>query len=131
MQVSGVEGRDFYDTQIFILFAFWSQLTAYEKLDSQSNIEKLVILPVYLIAIGIFSIILENFLMIHEKWEEFKQDYNESEQLEFFLNILESKNYLEPLNQDLRSSIENYFDYRWQHDKNIFRATDQDHLIFT
>jgi hypothetical protein len=81
--------------------------------DPKSNIERLYMSMGMLLGVAIFSSILGNFIEMIDKIEEINNEYEDGTNLSRFFDLFRTFNYGQPMDANLKSSIENYFLYRW------------------
>ena len=95
------------------------------------NIERSVMIPIFLFGVMIFSYIMGNFAEILQVIMEIDSDLEEGEQLEKFFGTLKYFNKNHDLDPEFRERIAEYFFFRWDNYKNWALETDEDLLIFT
>ena len=82
-----------------------------------------------LIGVGIFSYFLGGFIEIIQRMLMPPGDGDE-DGLSRFFGLINYFNGEEDLDPDLKSKIEEYFDYRWSHDKNMTQDPELHQNIF-
>ena len=60
-----------------------------------------------------------NFIEILDQVQRFNEDINEDDLLNKFFGTLKRFNNNENMKESLKSQMEQYFNYRWIHDKNV------------
>jgi len=96
-----------------------------------SDYERIVIAFVLLFGVAIFSYIMGIFLNILESWNAFNSDHDEGEQLIKFFGTLKKFNGDENIDTKLKTSIEEYFNFKWANDRNLAFRDSGDIAIFT
>ena len=119
------------NTIIVTYFAFTSLSTVgFGDYNPRSNIERLVCAFILLFGVAIFSYIMGNFISILDQYQKFNEELEDGDNLNKFFGTMRHFNNQNPIDYELKSEIELFFDYKWTHDKNMAFKDDQDKSIF-
>ena len=72
-----------------------------------------------LFGVAIFSYIMGNFIEILGNFTELHESFGEEEMLSKFFGLLLQFNRGKIINQKLKLDIESFFEYKWNHCKNL------------
>ena len=112
-------------------FAFTSLSTVgFGDYHPRSNIERLIGAFILMFVVAIFSFIMGNFIMIIETLKNYNEDPDYGIELFKFFGTIKKFNKNQELDINLRNQFEEYFDYRWSHDKNSAFGSDDTHQFF-
>lgn len=84
---------------------------------ARSDFERIFLACIFLFGVLIFSVILNNFLIILDKITLINSDLDDGDQLTLFFGLLKRFNSGSKLDHNLVVKIEKFFDYKWNHDK--------------
>ena len=73
---------------------------------------------VLLFGVAIFSYIMGNFITIIDEIKTFGSSFDDGDNLSKFFGLLIQFNHGKGLNIKFKMEMENYFDYKWEHDRN-------------
>lgn len=107
------------DILILLYYAFTTLSTVgFGDFNPKSNSERIYTAFFMLFGVMIFSYIMGNFITIMDEFTNVTADINDGDNLTRFFGVLEKFNRSEPIILKLKVQIEQYFEYRWQVDKN-------------
>ena len=90
----------------------------------KNNMERLMSAMIMLFGVMVTSFLIENFNQMLDLLKTFNDTYNDNQMLALFLGTMKKFNNEAPLRNSER--INDYFKYRWSHDRNLAVSTDQD-----
>ena len=121
------------DSKFIIILLYFSFTTlstvGFGDFHPKSNVERIFITFQMLIGVGLFSYFLGGFIEIIQRMLMPPGDGDE-DGLSRFFGLINYFNGKEDLDPDLKSKIEEYFDYRWSHDKNMTQDPELHQNIF-
>lgn len=85
----------------------------------RSEFERILCSAILLFGVAIFSYIMGNFIEILEKIQQLNEDLDDGDKLTRFFGLLQRFNGNKSINIELRQSIEKFFDYKWNNDRNM------------
>ena len=93
-------------------------------MNPRNDYERLMVAIMLLSGVAVFSFIMGNFIAILNSSKSINDDPEESEQLSKFLQVLKrfNKNKAVPY----KEYFEDYFEYRWQNNKNWALESQED-----
>ena len=110
------------DSELLIILFYFSFTTlttvGFGDYHPRSNRERIFITFQMMIGVCIFSYFLGDFISIIQEFL-MPQSEGDEENLSRFFGLIRYFNEKEELNSDLKTQIEEYFQYRWSHDKNM------------
>ena len=110
---------DYEQTLALVYFSFTTLTTVgFGDYNPRSNAERFFIAFGLLFGVMIFAVIMGNYQGIIEAMKNFHETADDSGELSRFFTILSRYNKYRPLDQELKSSLESYFEYRWEVHKN-------------
>lgn len=102
-----------------IYFSFTSLSTVgFGDYTPKTDSERLLCAMVLLFGNMIFSLVMEQFLGILNEVKELENDLDEGDQLSKFFGLIQRFNKGKLIPITLQTEIQEYFDYRWENDKN-------------
>ena len=106
-------------TVIVMYFAFSSLSTVgLGDYHPRSDFERLCCSFILLFGVAIFSIIMGNFSEILISFKSFNAGLDDGDNLTKFFGTIQRFNNMESIDIPLKERIEEFFDYKWEHDKN-------------
>lgn len=100
-------------------FSFTTLSTiGFGDLHPRNSPERILCAFMMLFGVMSFSLVMGTFVEILTKFKNSVQDIGDAENLEIFLSLIKKLNGGKDVEIDFRKRIENFFDYKWQHDKN-------------
>lgn len=81
--------------------------------------ERILIALGLLFGVAIFSYIMGNFIAILDSFKLLHAEIDEGEELTKFFGVLEKFNRNKVINLELKREIEKFFEFKWEHDKNL------------
>lgn len=100
-------------------FSFTSLSTVgFGDMHPRNDVERCLTAFILLFGVCIFSILLGNFIEISDSFMKLGEEYDDGDNLSKFFGLLKQFNRGKEISYDFQIEIENYFDYRWSHDKN-------------
>jgi hypothetical protein len=72
----------------------------------------------FLIGVAIFAYVMGNFLDVMIVMKDINEDLEDGNGLANFIGMLKNFNGGDPISIKLKENLENYFDYRWNNNKN-------------
>ena len=107
------------DILILLYYSFTTLSTVgFGDFNPKSNVERIYTAFFMLFGVMIFSYIMGNFIDIMNEFTIVTADINDGDNLTKFFGVLEKFNQNSPILLKLKVKIEQYFEYRWQVDKN-------------
>lgn len=100
-------------------------------LTPRSDNERLLCIMILFLGVIIFGLILNNFQQIIKRFHTLDDDFQDEDSLNMFFDSIK-KRYNQGIDMDLnlKEHIERYFQYRWQHDRNIaIQTTEEINLL--
>ena len=73
-----------------------------------------------------FSYIMGNLVEIIKKIEKLNVSFDDGDKLSKFLGLLKYLNGLSDIDEELKRSLEEFFDHSWQNNRNIAISTQKD-----
>ena len=127
------EKNPFDLTLIFTYYAFTSLSTVgFGDYAPRSNPERVFIALILLFGVAIFSLIMGIFIDILNEFNSFnRDDFAEEESLARFFGIFRRFNAQKPLPIEIMRKIEQFFAYKWTHDRNNAMKSDEDIAILS
>lgn len=83
-----------------------------------NNHERLVCAFIMFFGVAIFSLVMSLFLEIIQQYKRSDEDIGDQEALISFFLLLHQKNKNKQINTKMQEQLEEYFEYRWNNDKN-------------
>lgn len=115
-----------------IYFSFTSLSTVgFGDYHPQTDAERLLCALVLLFGNMIFSLVMEQFLGILTEMKQLEHDLDEGDQLSKFFGLIQRFNKGKMIPIQLQQEIQEYFDYRWEHDKNAAINDDEEVALLT
>ena len=116
-----IESRSTYENTIIMVYYAFTTLTTvgFGDFHPRSNAERLFCALILLVGVSVFSFFMGQFMDIIGSIIGFSDEVDEGENLSKWFGLIKRFNSGKPLDQDLKDAIEDYFDYRWAHDKNM------------
>jgi hypothetical protein len=109
-------------------FAFTSLSTVgFGDYHPRSDMERLIGAFILMFGVAIFSYIMGIFINIVDTLKTYNEDPDYGSELYRFFGTIKKFNNNQKLDVKLRNEIEEYFDYRWSHDKNSALTYDDNH----
>lgn len=84
-----------------------------------------------LFGVAIFSYIMGNFIDILDQFQNYNASLDDGDTLTKFFGIVQKFNHDKPVNPEIKKTIENHFDYLWEHDKLQAFRDEADLAIFS
>lgn len=84
----------------------------------RSEAEQLFCSSILLFGVAIFSYIMGVFISILEQFKQCEADLDEGDKLSKFFGLLVKFNNGKPIDVEMKSSFEKYFEYKWTKDRN-------------
>jgi hypothetical protein len=84
----------------------------------QNNSERIICTCILLFGVSIFSYIMGKFIEMIEEYKNMNADLEEGDELAKFFGLLEKFNNGKVIDQDFKTKMETFFDYRWKYDMN-------------
>ena len=84
---------------------------------------------VVLFGVNLTTFIMDVLNRLIRELQSFNKDYEESSQLSVFFKILQRFNHDEPLREGWIEELQNYFFYRWGHNKNQAISAEEDYFF--
>ena len=78
---------------------------------------------IMLYGVMVTSIVMESFSLMLKELRNFNKSYEESAKLNLFLGTLKKFNEYIPLQKNYQQTLEDYFNYRWNWDRNFAIST--------
>lgn len=120
----------FYRVIVLIYFAFTSLTTVgFGDFVPRSDTERVFTAFVIFFGVAVFSYIVGNFVDVLESFNLIQQDFDEGDHLFKFFGLLKNFNSGNKLKKKSLKDIEDYFEYKWQNDKNQAICTNGDIAI--
>lgn len=100
-------------------FAFTSLSTVgFGDYTPRSDSERVVGSVMLLFGVAIFSVIMGRFIEMVHQMKEFNRELDDGDNLSRFFSVCERFNERKPLNLQLKRKIEQFFQFKWNNDKN-------------
>lgn len=100
-------------------YAFTTLSTVgFGDLHPRSNEERIFIMIVMFCGVSLFTLIKSIFDQNFTEIKDMHLDFDDSDELDKFFGLIKSFNNQTDLDPDLRKNIEDYFQYKWNFDKN-------------
>jgi hypothetical protein len=110
-------------------FAITSLATVgFGDLNPRNDYERIMVSIMLLTGVALFSFIMGNFIAILNSFKSINDEPEESQELSKFLQVLQRFNMNKPLSY--KQHFEDYFEFRWQNNKNYAFESDEDKAIF-
>ena len=115
----GIFENDYHKNQIIsIYFAFTSLSTVgFGDYAPRGNIERFIGSFILVLGVAIFSYIMGNFISILDEFQAFHVPLEDGDRLSQFFGTLKSFNGNKPIDESLKHTMEEHFEFRWQQDK--------------
>ena len=84
-----------------------------------SDLERIIGSFILLFGVAIFSMIMANFIDILTALQHFNEGFDDGDNLSKFFGTIKKFNKNDTIELGLKKRIEVYFDYKWEHDKNL------------
>ena len=95
-------------------------------INPKSNIERVTTSVILLMGVAIFSYIMGMFTEILQTFISLNASLSEDEDLAKFFGLIKRFNKNKDLNIDIKSCIQEYFEYKWINDNNLAVSTEED-----
>ena len=106
---------------VMVYFSFTSLTTVgFGDYHPKSNVERTVISMALLFGVMLFSFFMGNFAEILDNHSKFQETTEEGDLLYKFFGVLKKYNDYIDIDVEIKRKIENYFDFRWECDRNYF-----------
>ena len=96
----------------------------------RSNVERAVGAVIMFIGVSVFSYIMGVFSEILSDFLALNEGVDHGDELTLFFGLIQKYNQSKPMALELKREIEMYFDYRWNHDRNLAVSTEEDYDMF-
>ena len=96
-----------------------------------SNLERLLGAFILLFGVSITSFIMDRLNHMILQINSLQKDFEWNNEMSLFIKTLEKFNHNEGLSFQLQESLNGYFQYRWQYNKNNAVSTPEDIFILT
>lgn len=83
----------------------------------RGNIERFIGSFILVLGVAIFSYIMGNFISILDEFQAFHVPLEDGDRLSQFFGTLKSFNGNKPIDESLKHTMEEHFEFRWQQDK--------------
>ena len=104
---------------ILLYFSFTSLTTVgFGDFVPKSDFERIFTALLIFSGVGVFSFFVGNFALALDGFYRLQNDFDEGEDLFKFFGLIKNFNSGNNLKKKIVKDIENYFEYRWQNDKN-------------
>ena len=112
-------------------FAFTSLSTVgFGDYHPRSNSERILTAFILLFGVAIFSYILGQFSEILISFNKLNASIDEGDELTKFFGLLKQFNYNKDMTPKFKQQVEDFFQYKWNHDCNLSVSTEDDHKLF-
>jgi hypothetical protein len=74
--------------------------------------------------VACFSYIMGKFIGILGTFDQLNESFDDGDNLSKFFGLMQKFNYGKPINHELKTRIEDYFDLKWERDKNLSISTE-------
>ena len=120
--------KDFSERAIQMTYYMFTSLSTvgFGELNPRSNSERTIISFILLFGVGIQSYVLGNFVNMLKKLKRLDATFEDGDNLSKFFGLIQNFNYGKPINREIVAQIEEFFDYKWAHDKNQAVILDAD-----
>ena len=116
---------------IVVYFSMTSLSTVgFGDLNPRSDGERLVCSMALLFGVAIFSYFMGHIIEILEQNLKYGKELGDDEGLAKFFGCIQRFNNNKRLNQNFKQEIEQFFYYKWKHDKNLSINSDFERRIF-
>ena len=92
----------------------------------KSSLERIIACVIMLFGVTVTSFIIENLGKMMTKLKSIDASHEESGQLSLFLATLRKFNLNQPLSRKVAAEMDEYFTYRWTHNRNEAVSTNED-----
>jgi len=121
---------NFQKTIAITYFSFTSLSTVgFGDMHPRNDMERFLTAFVLLFGVAIFSIVMGNFIEISDSFLKMNEEFDDGDNLSKFFGLIKQFNKGQDIKIALKEQIENFFDYRWSHDKNQCISTDSDKAL--
>lgn len=83
-----------------------------------ADVERFIAIFILLFGVAMFTIIKDNFCQILFSFMDLRANFDDSDNINMFLSMLERNNSHRRFTFEYRCRIQNYFDFRWKTDNN-------------
>ena len=84
----------------------------------ENSFERIICILIFLFGNAIFGYIIGNFNEMISEFKRKNSDFEDSQNLNRFFNLIVRFNGKKPLPGNIRLRIEKFFEYKWNHDRN-------------
>ena len=110
-----------------IYFTFTSLSTVgFGDYAPRSNPERFLFCFVLLFGVAIFSYVMGNFIDIIHEMQALSATFDDGDNLSKFFGLIKNFNHDRDMEPKLARQIEEYFEYKWEYDRNMAVTTDED-----
>ena len=116
-------------TIILQYFSFTSLSTVgFGDLTPRSDPERILCAIILLFGVAIFSYMMGIFIDILDEFKSMNQSLagDAGEQLTLFINLIQKMNNGKRMNEKFKNDIDEYFEYKWDMDRNMCVAVESD-----
>ena len=101
-------------------FAFTSLSTVgFGDLTPRSDLERVIGAVLLLVGVALFTYIMGLFIEMIDELQRINNSYEDGDRLTKFFSALQYLNGKQEIKQELRDTIEQFFEYSWTHDRNL------------
>lgn len=115
-----MDGKSNKDRTIAVTyFAFTTLSTVgFGDLVPKNEVEYLITAFILLFGVAIFSYVMGNFIEIFTSFNQINAGFDDGDNLSKFFGLIKQFNKGQSINIKMQNEIEDYFEYRWNNDKN-------------
>ena len=111
------------DSHNIVLLMYFSYTTlstvGFGDFNPRSDQERLLCILILMLGVGIFALILGNFNEILERFQTLDEQAGDEDELNKFFDTLKIRyNHGYDIDPQMKQKIEQYFEYKWVHDRN-------------
>ena len=120
MDPSSSKRTDVHNMALLMYFAYTTLSTVgFGDFNPRSDFERLICIIILLLGVGIFALIMGNFLDIIDRFKMLDEVIEDGEQLNRFFDTIKKRyNHGFDMNIESKRHIEMFFENKWQNDKN-------------
>ena len=89
----------------------------------KNDFERALMSIVLLMGVACFSYIMSIFVEMVNILKTFNSDFSDGDDLSKFFALIRRFNHDEAIDQDMKQEIEEYFEFKWNNDKNLAVST--------
>lgn len=123
-----------HEVETVIKSVYWSFTTlatvGFGDIAPINKYEKIFVIFVFMFGVTVFSYAQSQFAGIFNTIQEINRGYEEDSDLCMFLGVLRKFNDNQPIEEERRKEIHDFFDFKWKTDKNIQFLDDQQLKVF-